>query len=107
MALNSWITTDSIVTAIHAAITEMNLHLPKNRQIEEDPQTVLFGAGGRLDSLGLANFIIIMEQQLEQSLGMRIDLTEDDPFSPETGHFRTLGTLARYIGSSFDAKTGQ
>jgi acyl carrier protein len=88
---------DRAVHVIYSALSELNLQLPRSEQIEQSANTVLFGAGGKLDSLALANFIVIAEQKLEESFGFQIDLTQDDPFSPETGHFRTVQSLVGYV----------
>ncbi|HLK31811.1 MAG TPA: hypothetical protein VKT29_01895 [Terriglobales bacterium] len=95
---------DSIYDSLYAAIRELNLQMPKNRQIPPLPQTALFGDNSYLDSLGLANFIVLAEQKLEQNFGVTVDLTQDNPFSDESGHFRTLGTLALYTASLLKAK---
>ena len=86
-----------IVRVIYCALSELNLQLPKGNQVEQSLSTVLFGPEGRLDSVALANFIVIAETKLEESLGFHIDLTQDDPFSPGTGHFQTVGSLVSYI----------
>ena len=86
-----------IFAVVCAAISEFNLQRPKAEQVERSLSTALFGAGGKLDSLALANFIVIAEQALEKSFGFQIDLTEDDPFSSETGHFQTVQSLVDYI----------
>jgi hypothetical protein len=94
------ITSDSfnrVVRVIYSALSELNLQLGKREQIEHSLSTVLFGAGGRLDSLALANFIVIAEQKRDESFGFHIDLTQDDPFSTETGHFQTVQSLVGYI----------
>jgi len=88
---------NGIVGVVYSAISELNLQLPKGNGVEQSLSTVLFGAGGRLDSLALANFIVMMETKLEKELGFHVDLTLDDPFSPETGHFRTVQALVSYI----------
>jgi acyl carrier protein len=88
---------DRIVGVIYSALSELNLQLPKGDHVEQSLSTVLSGAGGRLDSLALANFIVIAETKLEESLGFQIDLTQDDPFSPGTGHFQTVQSLVSYI----------
>jgi acyl carrier protein len=87
---------DRVVDIIYSSLSELNLQLPKDAQVEHSLSTVLFGAGGRLDSLALANFIVIAEQKLEGSFGFQINLTQDDPFSSETGHFRTVQSLVSY-----------
>jgi acyl carrier protein len=88
---------DGALRLIYESISDLNVQLPEEQRIRKSPSTVLFGAGGTLDSLGLANFIVITEQKLEECYGFRIDLTEDDPFSPTTGHFRTVHSLATYV----------
>ncbi len=98
---------DGAFDAIYAAIAELNLQMPKHRQIQPRPDTALFGEKGQLDSLALANFIVITEQKLEESFGVQLDLTEDDPFSGQTGHFRTIDSLARYISSFTEAKASE
>jgi acyl carrier protein len=90
---------DDVLRVIYESISDLNLQLPEDQRIRKSLSTVLFGAGGTLDSLGLANFIVIAEQKLEESYGFRVDLTEDDPFSPTTGHFRTVESLATYVTS--------
>jgi acyl carrier protein len=88
---------DRVKGVIYSALSELNVQRPRGEQVEQSLSTTLFGAGGRLDSLALANFIVIAEAKLEGSLGFQIDLTQDDPFSSETGHFRTVQSLIDYI----------
>jgi hypothetical protein len=94
-----------VLKVIYESISDLNLQLSQQQWIEKSPHAVLFGAGGKLDSLGLANFIVIAEQKLYDSLGFRIDLTESDPFSPNTGHFRTIESLANYVSDLASRRT--
>jgi acyl carrier protein len=98
---------DRVVAAICSAISELNVQLPKGGHVEQSLDTVLFGAGGRLDSLALANFIVIAEQKLDESFGFHIDLTQDDPFSPETGHFQTVQSLVGYISGLVQPRSSE
>jgi acyl carrier protein len=95
---------DHVLKVIYESVSDLNLQLAREQRIEPSPATVLFGAGGRLDSLGLANFIVITEQKLDDSFGFPIDLTENDPFSPATGHFRTIHSLATYISELISSR---
>lgn len=97
---------DGVLGVIYEAISDLNMQLSEGQRIPKALSTVLFGAGGTLDSLGLANFIVITEQKLEESYGFRIDLTEDDPFSPTTGHFRTVHSLATYVSELAARRSG-
>jgi|HubBroStandDraft_6_1064221.scaffolds.fasta_scaffold04049_8 acyl carrier protein len=88
---------DRVVSMIYSALSQLNLQLPKSESIVKSPSTVLFGDGGRLDSLALANLIVIVEAKLEAAFGFQFDLTQDDPFSSGTGHFQTVQSLVDYI----------
>jgi acyl carrier protein len=94
-----------VTAVIYSALSELNLQLPKGEQVEQSLSTVLFGAGGRLDSLALANLIVIVEEKLETAFGFQIDLTQDDPFSSETGHFRTVQSLVGYISGLVEQRS--
>jgi len=88
---------EDAVKIIYAAIEQLNPQLAKGQQLQASLDTALFGSEGKLDSLGVANLIVIMEQKLEESYGFKVDLTEDDPFSLGSGHFRNISSLATYI----------
>jgi acyl carrier protein len=99
---------EEAVKVIYSAIAQLNPQLQKERQLQPSLNTALFGSEGKLDSLGVANLIVIVEQKLEEVYGFKVDLTQDDPFSLGNGHFRNISSLATYI---FDlvqqhAKTG-
>ena len=96
---------ESVLKVIYESISDLNIQLSRQQRIEKSPHAVLFGVNGKLDSLDLANFIVIAEQKLYESLGFRIDLTEDDPFSPGTGHFRTIESLANYVSDMASKRT--
>jgi acyl carrier protein len=78
---------DHVLKVIYESVSDLNLQLARE-----------------LDSLGLANFIVITEQKLDDSFGFPIDLTENDPFSPATGHFRTIHSLATYISELISSR---
>ena len=88
---------EEAVRIIYAAIAQLNPQLPKEQQLQPAPDTALYGSEGKLDSLGVANLIVIMEPTLEERYGFKIDLTQDDPFSLGNGHFRNIHSLATYI----------
>ena len=87
------------LTAVYQALSELNLQRSRKTQIELSPHTVLVGENGELDSLDMANLILLTEQKARDAFGVEIDLTEHDPFSAENGYFRTVGTLASHISS--------
>src|SRR5437868_9648172 len=90
------------LTAVYQALSELNLQRPQKARIPLSADTELIGNNGVLDSLDLANLILITEQRVSEALGIEVDLTEDDPFSSVTGHFRTVHTLASHVSRLVD-----
>ena len=82
---------------IRAAIAELNPQLPKEQQLEGSAGTPIYGNNGKLDSLGMANLIVILEQKIEEHYGFRVDLMQDDTISLGGEHFKTVNSLDLYI----------
>jgi acyl carrier protein len=59
--------------------------------------TYLIGSGSLLDSLGLVNLIVDLEQRLENEHGISITLADERAMSQKHSPFRTVGSLADYI----------
>lgn len=90
---------ERIREAIYRAVDETNEQLPKGRQLEKSPESVLFGKGGQLDSLGLVGFIVEVEQKIEEEFGVSITLADERAMSQKNSPFLTLGALARYVST--------
>lgn len=90
---------DDVLPVVYTALDELNQQRSKNQRLQASPDCVLFGESGNLNSLELANFIVLMEQLVQEKFGAEVDLTESDPFSPESGHMRTAATLAAHIAN--------
>ncbi len=88
---------DSVVQCIYAAIDEANRDRPGKPPIEKSPQTAIHGTASDLDSLGLINFVVTLEENLEQSLGVSLVLADDRALSQEPSPFRSVADLAAYI----------
>ncbi len=88
---------DGVLKTITRVVEVLNLQLPKRQRLDPSPGTRLFGASGNLNSLALSNFIVLLENELQDEYGVSIDLTQNDPFSPENGHFATIDSLARHV----------
>ena len=79
------------------AVKEINERLPKEQQISKTSKTVLFGKNGQLDSLGLVNLLVIIEQNIEDGFDVNITIADERAMSQKRSPFRTIGTLADYI----------
>jgi len=86
-----------VEAVIHRVVDELNAQLPKPQRLEKSPETVLVGERARLDSLGLVNLVVALEQRIEDELGATVVLTEDPELLSEGGPCSTLGRLADHL----------
>lgn len=61
-------------------------------------ETCLFGPSGLLDSLGLVSVLVELEQKLSDACGRPVSLMDDKAMSETSSPFRTIGSLAEYLG---------
>ena len=87
----------TVSEAIFAAIDEINETRPADQKLEKSPETHLFGRQGKLDSLGLVNFIVSLEQHIAQEFGVAITLANEKALSRDTSPFLTVGSLSDYV----------
>ena len=79
--------------AIDAALGDVNQTLRReDTPLAADPALVLVGDGGRLDSLGLVNFIVALERRLAEVSGHPVSVI-DLLMSGDGVPFDTLGSL--------------
>ena len=90
-------TSDRILQAIYRAVDLVNEERPAGKGLQKSPQTTLFGKGGQLDSLGLVSFIVEVEQQVEEELGVSITLADERAMSQQKSPFLTIQSLADYV----------
>jgi acyl carrier protein len=50
-------------------VDDVNLQLPADGRLEKSLQEVLVGEKSKLDSLGMVNFLVAVEEKLEAELG--------------------------------------
>lgn len=93
---------EKITQSVFSAIDDVNQSLPPEQRIEKAPDTVLFGHGGKLDSLGLVNLIVAIEQEIEASFGTTITLADEKAMSQNNSPFRTVESLVDYISLLLD-----
>jgi len=91
------ITQNQIYEVIYKSIDEINSILKENSRLENKTDTVLYGHNSKLDSLGLVNLIVEVEQRLSDELNVTIDLTDEKALSQNNSPFLTVKTLCEYI----------
>jgi acyl carrier protein len=67
-------------------------------------ESILFGRGSSLDSLGLVSLIVDVERLFEEEHGVVLTLADDKAMSQKASPFRTVETLADYIGTLLNGR---
>lgn len=88
---------ENIEKIVFSTIDALNQELNKEDRLKKSLETRLFGGNSNLDSLGLINLIVAVEQNIEDEFDVTITLADERAMSQETSPFRTVGTLTDYI----------
>lgn len=88
---------NQIQDAVFAALDDLNQQRGPGEQLAKLPGTRLAGLDGQLDSLGVVNLIVSLEQQLE-GLGIPdLNLLDDERLDAGAEQFRTVESLVDYL----------
>jgi acyl carrier protein len=88
---------EKIINAIFDAVELLNEQLPREQQLERSIDAVLFGKEGKLDSIGLVNLIVAVEENIEEEFGIIVTLADEKAMSQKKNPFQSLKSLADYI----------
>lgn len=88
---------ERLVQTIFRAVGEFNQDRSGKERLEESLDTALFGQSGKLDSLGLVNLIVLIEQEIEEEYGLSITIADERAMSQKRSPFRTIRSLADYL----------
>jgi acyl carrier protein len=89
---------ENIVAAIYRAVDWINGELPPDRQLLKAPETRLLGSQSVLDSMHLVSLIVTIEREVEDAFGVALTLADDRALSMKASPFRSIQSLADYIG---------
>jgi acyl carrier protein len=85
---------------LELVITSLSSALAENGHVSTEPlteSTPLIGRSSALDSLGLVQLLVEVEQRLEQEQDLSITVADDRAMSQRNSPFRTVGTLTDYV----------
>lgn len=88
---------DQIIASIYLAIDEINKQSPAHAQLSKESTTILLGDGGILDSLGLINLIVCIEEKIVFEIGRQVILLDEESLMNPEGPYRSVGSLASWI----------
>jgi len=85
------------VDCIYAAIDEVNQDRGDAPPLAKSPETPIHGTESALDSLGLVNFVVILEENVERAFDIPIVLGDDRALARDPSPFESVRELAAYI----------
>jgi acyl carrier protein len=98
---------ENIVAAIYRAVDWINGELPPDRQLIKAPETRLLGSQSVLDSMHLVSLIVTVEREVEDAFGVALTLADERALSMKASPFRSIRSLADYVGILItDARNG-
>jgi hypothetical protein len=82
---------------VYDAIDIVNRQLPAARRLAKSRETIIIGPSGSLDSLGIVNFVITLEERAGAVLSKPVELLDGTALIDEHSPFQTVDTLARFL----------
>jgi len=79
------------------SVGDMNDQLPDEQQLDLSTKTALYGRDGKIDSLGLVNLIVAVEEKVQDKFGITITLADERAMSQKCSPFTTIASLVDYI----------
>lgn len=95
-----------ITEIIFAALKELWEHRGKKRVAGMSLTMQLYGTGGDLDSLGLVQLLIDVEERVSDQYGIAASLMDEKAMSQTHSPFRTVDSLADYLVAQVDGQHG-
>ena len=89
---------ENIVAAIYRAVDWINGELPPDRLLIKARETRLLGSQSVLDSMHLVSLIVAIEREVEDIFGVTLTLVDERALSMKESPFRSIQSLADYIG---------
>ena len=86
-----------IINSVYQAIDKINEISNDSVLIVKDINTSLYGDNSELDSLGLVNLIVVIEQIIEDDFDVILTLADERAMSQKNSPFRTIDSLVNYI----------
>ena len=90
---------ERIERAVFRAIDEINQARAREQRLEKSSDTVLMGESGRLDSLGLVNLVVAVEEQVAEEFGVTINIADTRARLQTANPYQTVSSLVEYIAS--------
>lgn len=88
---------ERIQKCVFNSIDEWNKKSKDDYRLDKSDSTVLMGENSKLDSLGIVNFIVSVEENIEDEFDQSILLADEKAMSSEESPFSNVKSLSKYI----------
>jgi acyl carrier protein len=88
---------EDVIAAIYEAIRRTNETRPPEAALTCSEETVFFGKGGALDSLGLVSLIMDVEELVNDRWGTSLVLADERAVAERRNPFRDVKSLADHV----------
>ena len=88
---------EQVMEAIFKAIDIVNQGRAPAQRIPKATDTVLIGAGATVDSLGLVNLVVAVEEEVASSFGAAVNIADEQARAQASSPLRTVQSMADYI----------
>lgn len=95
---------DRVLNAIREGFRQVNRRLDEKERLEFTETAPLFGEEGQLDSLGLVNLVVAVEEALEKEFELALSLADERALSARRSPFRDVSTLTDYALTLLDER---
>ena len=86
---------EELLDVIYQSLNRLNEQLPDGNQIQKSMYATLGGESGWLDSLGLVNFMALVEEECANKYGTAISLTDPSPHQDD--RFANVGKFVDFL----------
>lgn len=97
--MNKILNEKEVTELILDAIEDYNDQVNEEKKLPISSDIELFSREGLLDSLGLVNFIICIEERIEEFIGESITIADEKAMSQKNSPFKSVKTLAKYLSN--------
>ena len=88
---------EQALQVVYDAIDILNRQLPQSRRLTKSPDTIIVGPSGTLDSLGIVNFVLAVEERAGEVAGAPVRLLDEGAMLDDSGPFRSVRTLVALL----------
>jgi acyl carrier protein len=90
---------ERVLELIYDTIDLVNRQLPPAKRLARSPATIIVGTGGSLDSLGIVNFVVALEEKAGDAIGRPLRLLDAELISTENGPFHSVDSLSKHVAA--------